>query len=349
MKELIEKMNAIVENAKKENRSLTDAEKAEFETIEKQIDTLKAEKRANEMKAELRAMEVTAPVAPEGIRALAQAMKEKRAITLNGTGAVNVIQQIAVAALENNSLTKGYSLFYGENAKTAIPVFSPTPATPAGVDEDEDSVSADATAVYGATDLIPKPFVSLLPVSHSTVLFNPNFESQLVGVFSKVYADAILKQSLVGTGTNQFTGVFKATGKEVLCAAAGAPTAADLLNLAIEAQGKLTNPVIVICSTFLSAIINDSSTKDPIISEILLNKTIFGMPFTISSYAPKTSAEGDVVAVAFSKPNYAVAIASEILVTPIRKAGDTNIYYQAEMYLNGKPIVAGDVFQLTAI
>lgn len=348
MDKIISRMNEIVETAKKENRNLNENEKKEFEDLEKQYETLKAEKRANEMKEELRNINFETPKTNEGFASISIAMREKRAITLNGTGAVNVIQDIITAALEQNEFTRDYSIFYGENAKTSIPVFSAMPATPAGSAENVNNVSADSTAVFGASELQPKPFVSLLPVSYATVVFNRNFENQLKNVFAKVYADAILYQSLVGNGTNQFTGIFKAAGTTQTAGAVGAPTPKDLLTLAISAKSKLTNPIIVISATFLADILVGSSAKDPISNEILINRTCFGVPIIVSGYAPSTTVAGDVLAVAFSKPNYAVAIATELLIAPIRKAGDTNVYYQAELYMNGKPIIAADVLQLIA-
>jgi len=348
MEKIIKRMEEIVETAKKENRGLNEAERQEFEQLEKQVETFKVEKRVKEMQEELRSVPFETPKQIEGFEAIAQAMREKRAITLNGTGAVNVIGEIITSALEQNELTKGYSVFYGENAKTSIPVFSTMPATPAGYAEDEGGVSVDSDAVFGASDLIPKPFVSLLQVSYATVAFNRNFEAQLRGVFSKAFADAILKQSLIGTGDNQFTGVFKCTGTTSTALATGKPTPADLLNLAISAKSKLANPVIVMSASFLSDILVGTNAKDPITNEILINKTCFGVPIVVSGYAPTSTTAGDVMVVAFSKPNYAVAIATELLITPIRKAGDTNVYYQAELYMNGKPIIAGDVFQLVA-
>lgn len=349
MKELIKRANEIIENAKKENRSLTDVEKAEFETIEKQIETIKAEKRAKEMEKELKNIEIPVVENITDFRIIAEAMKEKRGITLNGTGNTNVIQSIVSQAIEKNEQIRDYSYFFGENAQTNIPVFAPTPARPVGNAENEDSISADTTGVLGATSLVPKPFVSLLPVSYAAVAFNRNFENELKNVFAKVFADAVWYQSIVGTGTNQFVGVFKASSSTTItCAATGAPAPKDLLNLAIKAKSLLDNPVIVIHPDFAIELVTGSSTKDAISNEFLINKTIFSVPVIVSSYALNATTGGSVVAVAFDKPKYAVAVAIELIVTPIRKAGDVNVYYQAELYMNGKPVITNDVIQLVA-
>jgi len=349
MEELLKKANEIIENAKKENRSLTDSEKAEFENIEKQIETMKAERRVKEMENELRTIEIPTQKNDVSLRSAVEAMKEKRAITLNGTGNINVIQSIVSQAIEKNEWIKNYSYFYGENAKTNIPIFAPTPARPVGNAENASSISADTTGVLGATSLVPKPFVSLLPVSYEAVAFNTNFENQLRGIFAKIFADAVWYQSLVGTGSNQFTGVFEATtSNTITCAATGAPAPKDLLNLAIKAKSLLDNPIVVICPDFIVDILVGSSAKDPVSNEVLINKTIFGVPIVISSYAPTSTTGGDVVAVAYDQTKYGVAVATELIVNPIRKAGDVNVYYQAELYMNGQPIIANDVIHLVA-
>ncbi|MEM4260541.1 MAG: phage major capsid protein [Candidatus Woesearchaeota archaeon] len=349
MEELLKRASEIIENAKKENRNLTEDEKVEFENIEKQIETLKAERRAKEMEKELRNIEIPTQKNDTSFRNIVEAMKEKRAITLNGTGNINVIQSIVSQAIEKNDLIKDYSYFYGENAQTNIPVFAPTPARPVGNAEDASSISADSTGVLGATSLSPKPFVSLLPVSYAAVAFNTNFENELKNVFAKVFSDAVWYQSLVGTGTNQFTGVFKASSTNTItCAATGAPAPKDLLALAIKAKSLLDNPVIVIHPDFAIELITGSSAKDPISNEFLINKTIFSVPVIVSSYALNTTTGGSIVAVAFDKTKYAVAIATELIVTPIRKPGDVNVYYQAELYMNGKPVIADDVIHLVA-
>lgn len=349
MKELLEKAQAIIAKAQEEKRSLTDAEKAEFQALEKQIEDKKIELRNQQMQNEAREFKFIEKNEFKDIyEDIKKGIIEKRNITLNGSGAINVVSGIVSAAIAKNSYINEYSYFYGENASTNIPVFSALPARPAGVAENVSNVSADTTAVLGITKLVPKPFVSLLPVTYSAVAFNKNFDASLKTIFAKVFADTINYQSLVGTSTNQFTGAFAATGTAVDCAAKGSPTAGDLLNLAITAAGKLTNPVIFINPSFISSIIA-TGDSDPISTELLMNRSVMGVRVQPTSYAPTTTTAGSIVAVAFDLPNYAVGIASEIIINPIRKAGDVNVYYQAEFYMNGAPVIAGDVYQLTTI
>ena len=55
------------------------------------------------------------------------------------------------------------------------------------------------------------------------------------------------------------------------------------------------------------------------------------------------------MAVGFDKGDYAIGIAANLEITPIRKPGDTNTYFQCCMGMDGKPIVAANVYGLKAI
>jgi len=55
------------------------------------------------------------------------------------------------------------------------------------------------------------------------------------------------------------------------------------------------------------------------------------------------------VAVGFDRSDYAIGLTTDIEITPIRKPGDTNTYFQAVMGMDGKPIVAANTYALKAI
>jgi hypothetical protein len=56
---------------------------------------------------------------------------EKHAITLNGTGAINQIKELAKELQAKTPVLQRVRYFYGPNASTNIPVLSPGLATPA--------------------------------------------------------------------------------------------------------------------------------------------------------------------------------------------------------------------------
>jgi len=242
--------------------------------------------------------------------------------------------------LAKRDITKKYQVFYAENANQNIPILNPNPARPAATTEGATDISPDETAVLTGVNMITNPFLSTLPVSLSAAKFIPNLESKIKSLMGDVYADALFYQSLRGSGANgQFKGIFTANvlTNTITCAATGAPTYADLLNLALSVADISDEGYIVINSAFISSIIADTDTPEQAKTEILLNKSIFGVPLYVSSYAPTSTTGGSVVAVGFIPQKYAVALASQLEIEPLKKVGDANVYFQSTLFMNGMP------------
>lgn len=304
---------------------------------------------AAEMKPKV---EVEGPVSE--YRTIRDAMVEKRAITVNGTGAVKVVNDIILALSKKTSFIQKFSYFAGRDASTVIPVFSTLPAAPAAQSEGATSISADATAVLGATTIMPKAQVAILPVSaEALVLSGADVEGKLNEIFANAYARTIAAGSLTGDGTgNNMLGMFvdSALSNDVSCGATGAPKLADILKLALEVQTYADDAAILINQTFVSGFLSETTSdlawlKD----EIGRSRTVLGVPLIITGWAPTTITAGSVVAVAGPLSNYAVGMAQEFRITPIRVKGDTNTYFQAEAFFNGKPILAENGWQLKTI
>jgi hypothetical protein len=47
--------------------------------------------------------------------------------------------------------------------------------------------------------------------------------------------------------------------------------------------------------------------------------------------------------------NYGLGMASEIIIKPIEKVGDTNTYFQASIFANGTPVVEKNFYGLKTI
>lgn len=80
--------------------------------------------------------------------------------------------------------------------------------------------------------------------------------------------------------------------------------------------------------------------------ELIRNKTIEGVKVTLDGNAPKTFATGNIVAAASPLARYAIGVASEIIIDPIKVKGDTNTYFQAAMFFSGKQITDSDILSL---
>ena len=151
----------------------------------------------------------------------------------------------------------------------------------------------------------------------------------------------------------EFGGLFTSVpaGNQIACASSGAPTIADLVKLALTMQDKvMANPTIVISPTLYAGITTASvSGYDVYRNEIIMNRTLEGVRIEVCGYAPSTTTANSIVAVGFDKGNYAIGVAADLTIKPLEKVGDTNVYYQAVMGLDGKPIVAANCYALKAI
>jgi HK97 family phage major capsid protein len=277
-----------------------------------------------------------------------KAMVEKRAVTLNGTGAINQVQELVKELQKKTPLLQRVRYFYGPNAATVIPIFSPTIATPASYAEGAIDVPADTQAALGNKSLNPHAFVSLLPVSaEALALGSVNFEAELPGIFADAFAQGFHRAIAVGTGTGlDFKGIFTT-------AAAGTPVVAApgikaLRDLALRLQDYTDAGVILMHPGVYSAIMADATGVEvDLYKETLIReRKIEGVEILLTSACPDSVAARAVYAVGGRLENYGLAMASEIQIVPIRKVGDTYTYFQASVFANGSSILDKEFFGL---
>lgn len=288
------------------------------------------------------------------VREIISAMKEKRAITLGGTGRVSFIPTLVKALQNKIDLINGVRWHYGPNSSTVIPVLNPRPAVPTRQAEGATSIASDATAVLTNATLKPETYVSILPISLETLNYSASeIEAQLPSIFGDAFAQAILNQMVNGTGSgnHQFGGLFGISGTAVTCAAAGAPTIKDLVNLALKMTDlDMADPLIVISPTLYSAASTVAVTGyDFYLEELIRNKSVEGIPVLLTGKAPTATTASSIMAVGFDRARYNIAVGMDMMIEPLRNVGDTNVYYQAAMGIDGLPCIASEVFQLTAV
>jgi hypothetical protein len=114
-----------------------------------------------------------------------------------------------------------------------------------------------------------------------------------------------------------------------------------LRDLALTLQDYTDSGVIIINPGVYSAIMADAAGKEVDLykEELIRSKTIEGVRLVLTSAAPGSVAAGSVYAVGGRLENFALAMASEIQIEPIKKVGDTNTYFQASVFANGAPIL----------
>jgi HK97 family phage major capsid protein len=289
-------------------------------------------------------------------RAVLDAMLERRDITLNGTAGLEIVKTLMTELRARTPILQGIHYYYG-SGDTLIPVLSPTIATPTPVAEGAKGLPGDAQAALGAATIRPAAYFSELAVSYETLKKGVvDFEGELPKIFADAFAQGFHGQVLTGSGGgNNMQGIFTAAASavgdnKITCGAAGTPKIADLVSLATAAQDKADAATIIIHPSIYAGIMADATTgvAELYKEELIRTKTIEGVKVTITSGAPSATASGAVVGAALRLDDYAIGVADQLTVTPIRERGDTNTYYQAVMLANGRLPVQKNVWALVA-
>jgi HK97 family phage major capsid protein len=284
-----------------------------------------------------------------------KALIEKRAITLNGTGAISQIKELAKELQAKTPVLERVRYFYGPNASTNIPVLSPGLATPAIAAEGATSIAVDSTAALGNKAITPHAFVSILPISlEALTMGTVNFDSELPSIFADVFSQAFHNGILTGSGSGMnFTGIFGSipAANQITCGASGNPLIADLVNLALTVGDLADSGVIVLSPSVYAGILADTTegVADVYKEELIRNKTIENVKVILTSAAPSVLTAGSIVAVAGRLDNYGLGMASEVVIKPKEKVGDTNTYFEASIFANGVPIVEKNFYGLKTV
>jgi HK97 family phage major capsid protein len=299
----------------------------------------------------------TAPVETRSVTTadIQKSLIEKRAITLNGTGAINQIRELVKELQAKTPILEKVRYFYGPNAATNIPVLSPGLATPAAAAEGATSIPVDTTATMVSKSITPHAYVSILPVSLEALSMGTvNLDSELPAIFADAFAQGFHRGILTGDGTGlNFKGLFTAipTANKIACGAAGNPLMADLVALAMTVQDLTDNGVIIMAPSVYAGIMADPTTgvAELYKEELIRNKRIENVQVILTSAAPSSLTAGSTVAVAGRLDDYGLGMASEINIEPIKKPGDTNTYYQSSVFANGIPIIEKNFYGLVTI
>jgi HK97 family phage major capsid protein len=318
------------------------------EDAQKELDNLKTQKREIEQK--IAQANVPTETRTNTIADIQKAMIEKRAITLNGTGAINQVKELQKELSQKKEILNLVRYFFGPNASTNIPVLSRGLATPATATEGATTIGYDNQAVLRSMSITPHAFVSVLPVSaEALTLGSVNIESELSTIFGEAFADGFAKQVIKGDGTGlNFRGLFTGITEKVECDATGTPKMADLVKLALTMKDYTDDAVIIMNPTIYSGIQADATTGVAQLykEELIRNKTIEGVKVILTGYAPDATSAGSTVAVAGRMSEYAFGLASEISIEPIKKVGDTNTYFQATVFANGNKVLDKNFYGL---
>jgi HK97 family phage major capsid protein len=293
-------------------------------------------------------IEVVGPASE--MRAVAEAIVQKRALSLSGAGAYNVLKSFEKVVADKHDIVSKAKWFYGAGAQTNIPVFTARPARPIKQDEGAKGIGGDATAAQSVTSITPYAYYSEIFVSAEDIVQGAaSVEAALPELFGEAFANALHYGMVVGDAT--MTGIFAdgALTNDINCDATGAPVWADFIELAGALKAKAFSPVIVTSSTFVgNLLLSTAASHEGLKMELLTKGSIRGVPVYEDPFAPTVHATGNIVAVGLDLQNYAIACAREFTIEPIRAPGTAGVYYQATGFYNGKPILAANGWQLKA-
>lgn len=280
---------------------------------------------------------------------IADAMMQKRSVTVNGTGVVKTIKEIYKKVQDDNSILADVSYFFGRDSQTRIPAWVAN-ATAAFVAEGGSATTQ--TGTLAATNIDPAQVLASIPVSQQTLdLSGADLEADLPEIFANAFGDLMATGMCTGDGTtNKMIGIFADTTATVNTTAATAFKISDLVKLATDVKGKkISDPTIWMSSFVYSKFVADSTTGEDVNiykEDLIRNKTIEGVKVVITPYAPTAIAAGSIIAVAGSPKNYAIGVAGEISIKAKETAGSTLVTFDAFNYFNGKPIISSDFIQL---
>lgn len=339
-------MNEEILKVDLELRELSDSIKAgalKADEAKEQFETLRA-KKAELQKAEALRNAPKAESNGSSIADVAKAFREKRAITLSGTGVVNTVKELVKVMTAKKPVLNYVRYFYGENANTVVPVWGSNVNRPAPVDEAGNIVS-DSTNRLGASTLTLKSFATSIPVSNETLkLSGIDFESEIYTILSDAFADAIAYEIFNGSGSDgHFESVVSNAGNVI----EGNLKISDLAGLALAVADKTDNGAIFMSPAVYNKFIEDTSDAQKVYREDLIrNKLIENVPVVLTSYAPNSTAEGSLVCVAGDFTNYAVAMAGQIDIQPKTTAGSLITTFDCNLYMAGKPAVKDNFYAL---
>jgi len=275
----------------------------------------------------------------------------KRSLTLTGAGAYNVLKAFEKVITDRHDIVSKARFEYGAASNVRIPVITARPARPTKQVEGATGIAGDATATQNVTELIPYAYYSEIYVSAENIVQGAaSIEAALPELLGTSFVDA--QHYGMITGDAIMTGIFAnaALTSDVNCAAAGAPTWTDLIKFAGTLRKKAFSPTIVISPTFIAnLLLSTEASFEGLKMELMTKGSIRGVPVFEDPLAPETFVAGDVVAVGMDLKNYCFAVAREMQIEPIRTPGTAGVYFQAVNFMNGKPVIAANGYQLKAV
>lgn len=349
-----------IQNCDMEIAGMVSAQVEEIRTGKISADDAKAkveELRAKKADLEKQLAQMEAPKNDETRSALPtnedfiNAAKEHRSITIGSNGQVNQVKKLVAAVGEVDGILARAEYSYGPNGSTAIPILDPIMASDFAA-EGASNISSDSDAVYGTCEIQPKALVSVLPVSAEALQMGTvDLASELPAIFKKAFAKKMHNAMVTGTASSGrgFNGLFNAVPSANVTSLASGDTAITLSQLAAlalsVADADEEYEIVMNAATYAAILADSTSGEDVKLYKegLIRDKMIEGVKITLDRHAPSATTAGAKLCVAAPISRYGIGVGGEITIDPIKKAGDTNTYFQAVMFVGGKPFSVNDL------
>ncbi len=269
-----------------------------------------------------------------------KAMKEGRAITVNGTEDVSVSHNLVFALQENTDLLKEFSLSAGGAASQIIPVWNNRLDEFEAVEEGGTFKTNDGAMT--TVNLMAKAFANSIKVTDETLKLSAvNFEAQINKIITDALARTILKQIFNGSGANgEFKAITDGATEVKLAKLDAASLQKAVLTYALTKSDKyrlFMNPSVY------SDILDGTGNKDKILQEQISKREIEGVKIILAPQVP-----ADAYGILADPANYGIGVADELKIVEKPIANSLVHQYDCSVYLCGSPIVAKDNIVLKA-
>lgn len=269
-----------------------------------------------------------------------KAMKEGRAITVNGTEDVSVSHNLVYALQENTDLLKEFSLSAGGAASQIIPVWNNRLDEFEAVEEGGTFKTNDGAMT--TVNLMAKAFANSIKVTDETLKLSAvNFEAQINKIITDALARTILKQIFNGSGVNgEFKAITDGATEVKLAKLDAASLQKAVLTYALTKSDKyrlFMNPSVY------SDILDGTGNKDKILQEQISKREIEGVKIILAPQVP-----ADAYGILADPANYGIGVADELKIVEKPIANSLVHQYDCSVYLCGSPIVAKDNIVLKA-
>ena len=362
---LIDEMKALNNKLIAEKRDFTTYERSKYEDLEYEIKILERQIKDEESEARAAGFSNELPLRSEDgentsfhnsvitKRSFINAAAEMRTVSINGSGAVAQIKDLFKEQDNKDSILEKVSYYYGPNAMTEIPVVTAL-TEPGDYAEGSNSVATDTDTSLYVTTIKSKAYSTVLPVTAEMLRMSfVDTENELPDLFRKAFFKVIHKGILTGAGTSdKMKGLFVSAAANtagITTIAGSNITLGELASFALSvAQKEDEYTIIMNLATYQKILADTTSGEDvKLYKECLIrDKSIEGVKILLDPYAPSTNTAGSILAVAAPLNRYAVGIAGELQIDPIKVKGDTKTYFQATMFFSGKQVTDTDVYSL---